>query len=107
MIDDERPTTLEEAARAEQACLWHDLDIAIRTAVGTDWLQQCEQLAWRIVNLAALVGATRQDQLPVSLLRAGIYERVLGEAGVDYEPIDWSQVPPTEAWAAAEGIKIH
>lgn len=96
-MSDEHPETLEEAARVEQRALWHDLPDAMANGIGTEWSIRCEGIAWRITNLARFVGATSWEEVSVRLLRAGVYERVLDEAGISYEPIDWDRVTRTEA----------
>ncbi len=100
MTDDDTPATLEESARVEQEQLWSDLDNAVRFAHNGSWSVQCDNLAWRITNLAAFVGATSWGQVSVTLLRSGVYERILTEAGRPYEPIDWDAVERTEAYIA-------
>ncbi len=97
MSDDDYPATLEEFARAEQEQLWADLNLAVRNANRGCWSIQCEDLAWRIVSAARLVGALSWRHIDVSLLRDGVYERVLTEAGIPYEVIDWDAVAKTEA----------
>ncbi len=101
--DADFPATLDHAARDEQAQLWYDLFEARRNAHNTERSMQCENVAYRIVSLARLVGATPWGEVQVDLLRDGIYERLLTEAGLDYDPIDWSQVAATEA-AISRGL---
>jgi hypothetical protein len=96
-IDDDYPTTLEQAARDEQEQLWDDLDKAIGNALRGGWSMQCDNLTYRIVALARLVGATPWGQIQVSLLRSGVYERILNDADLTYEQIDWDAVARTEA----------
>jgi hypothetical protein len=96
------PTNLDDAARLEQVNLWADLDRAIRSALNGVWSMQCDNLTRRITNLAHFVGATPWDQIDVSLTLAGVYERVLTEAGIDYPPVDWDAVARTEV-AIADG----
>ncbi len=97
MSDDEHPATLDEAAKIEQERLWSDLTQAVRTSHRGCWSIQCEDLTWRIINLARLVGATSWSAVDVSLLRSGVYEKILTDAGIGYEPIDWDAVVRTEA----------
>lgn len=97
MTDDDHPATLEQAAIAEQEHLWADLDMAVRYASNGVWSVQCDNLQNRIVMLARLVGATRWGNISVSLLRSGVYERILNDAGFPFEPISWQAVARTEA----------
>ncbi len=97
VTEDDRPATLDEAARIEQEHLWSDLSQAVRTAHRGCWSTPCENLTWRITNLARLVGATSWSAVDVSLLRSGVYEKILTNAGIGYEPIDWDAVARTEA----------
>lgn len=97
MTDDDRPATLEVAVRDELIQLWHDLYQARRDAIRTDWSIQCENVADRIVELSRFVGATSWENIQCELLRSGFYERVLNDAGITYEPIDWERVAITEA----------
>jgi hypothetical protein len=100
VTDDELPATLEQAAREEQEFLWNDLDQAIGMAVNGEWSMHCDTLAWRIVGFAKLVGATPWGDVPMTLVRSGVYERVLSDAGVSYEPIDWDDLARHEAMIA-------
>ncbi len=100
---DDRPQTLAEAAEIEQEQLWDDLAGAVASAHRGCWSMQCENLEWRITNLAQIVGATGWSKVQVSLLRSGVYERILKAAGVTFEPIDWDAVARTEA-AITEGL---
>jgi hypothetical protein len=95
--DDDRTATLEDAARIELVQLWSDLEDARRTAINTTWSIRCENVAYRIVELSRHVGATPWEQISVRLLRDGVYERVLRDAGITYPPIDWDRVALTEA----------
>lgn len=90
--DDEPFESLEAAARHELVQLWSDLSTARRNAINTSWSIQCGNLAHRIVNLSRLAGATPWEEIGVSLLLDGVYERLHREAGIDYPPIDWGRV---------------
>jgi hypothetical protein len=91
---------LGQAVCDEQEQLWGDMTTAIRTAHNRSWSTQCENLAYRIVTLARLVGATRWSAVDSVLIRSGVYERILTEAGIRYEPIDWAAVAANEAYIA-------
>lgn len=97
MNEEDRPGSLEEAARNEQIQLWGDLEQAVRNALRGGWSIQCDNLAWRITSLAIFVGATPWGDVSVRLLRSGVYERILTEADIPYPPIDWEAVTLTEA----------
>lgn len=97
MADDEWPATLEDAGREEQACLWGDLNDAVRDAIGGCWSIRCGNVAHRIQSLARLVGATPWDEVSVVLLRSGVYERLLREVGIEPDRIDWNVVARCEA----------
>jgi len=103
MPDDNYPATLDEAASIEQEQLWADLDNAVTSARNGVWSMQCDNLQWRIIHLARLVGPTPWEQIQVTLLRSGVYGRILDEAGIPYLPIDWDAVAETEA-AIAGGL---
>jgi hypothetical protein len=101
MTDEGRPATLEQAVRDELVQLWGDLTTAVRTAHNGCWSPQCENLADRIIALARFVGATRWSAVDCTLLRSGVYERILTAAGIGYEPVDWDAVAKTEAYIAS------
>lgn len=101
-LDDEQPTTLEEAARDELMLLWSDLNAAIEQAHRGGWSMRCEYLASRIVALTRHVGATPWEQIDVKLVRCGAYERIHQEAGLEYPPIDWDGVAEHERHLAQE-----
>lgn len=95
--DEDMCKTLDEAVTQEQIWLWSDLCRARRSAINTDWSIQCENLAHRIVRLARLTTATRWNEIDVSLLRDGVYEEVLRQAQLHYDPIDWNRVHAVHA----------
>ncbi len=97
LADEDRPTTLHEAAVTEQMQLWGDLAEAMRVAIAGCWSIRCENVAYRIQSLALLVGPTPWEEVSVVLLRQGVYERVLTEIGVSVPEIDWDNVARCEA----------
>lgn len=86
------PATLEDAVRAELSMLWSDVSTARGQAINTDWSIKCANLASRIVTLSRFVGPTRWEEIGVSLLLGGVYQRVYDEAGIPYPPIDFDRV---------------
>ncbi len=92
--EDDEPTTLEEAAKGELACLWGDLDEAVRRAINRDWSIQCENLAARIKTLTRFVGPTPWEEIQISLLESGRYQRLHAEMGVAVE-VDMARVAET------------
>lgn len=106
VVDEDRPATVEEAARTEQVMLWADLEGAMRDAAGGCWSIGCEQVAYRIQSLALLVGATPWEEVSVRLLRGGVYERVLREVGIEPPEIDWVRVAEVEARIASAAARI-
>jgi hypothetical protein len=91
--DDDQATTLEGAARFEQFMLWGDLASAVRETIGAgNWSMRCEGLADRIVMLAKFVGPVPWEHIQIPFLKSGVYERVLGNAGLEYPAIDWDRV---------------
>jgi hypothetical protein len=100
MTEDDYPATLDQAARDEQEFLWNDLDQAVGMAANGVWSMHCDNIVQRIVMFARLAGATPWGAVPMTLVRSGVYERVLSDAGVDYEPIDWDDLAEHEAMIA-------
>lgn len=92
--------TLEDVAREEQALLWDDLDRAVASALNGRWSIGCDSLKERIVAFAKILGPTPWDEIQVPLLRSGVYETILKEAGIDCPPIDWDAVRRTEEYIA-------
>lgn len=86
------PATLEEAARAELECLWHDLDQAIAAPFAAEWSIACENISDRIRALTVFLGPCRWEAVPVTVLLNGHYERLHAEWGVP-APVDWTRVP--------------
>lgn len=82
----------------EQANLWADLDHAVRRAhvdppvIPGRWSIECDGLARRIIDIAALVGPVGWEHIQVDLLLQGIYEEVLRAGGLTWPPIDWDEV---------------
>ncbi len=99
--DNDESQDLMDAVRWEVRCLWDDLADAVRLARSGVWSIGCEHLAARIVGLSRHAGALPWEHVSVHLLRAGVYERVYREAGIDIPPIDWDRVSQTEERLAA------
>lgn len=90
-MSEEGPTTLEEAIKQELCCLWGDLYAAVRNGIRTNWSIECESLAWRIKMLTRFVGPTPWDEIQISLLESGVYQRIHAEMGVTVE-VDMAKV---------------
>ncbi|MEU8623294.1 hypothetical protein [Streptomyces sp. NPDC048669] len=83
MIDAER---LEQVAREELGYLWGDLNTARQNAIRGQWSIQCDGIEDRIKALTALVGPTPWDEIQISLLESGIYQRIHAELGIEVAP---------------------
>ncbi len=86
---DDYPADAAEAARVELVHLWHDLHVARQNARNGVWSMQCDNLAYRIVMLSRVAGATPWGEVGVDVLLDGLYERLHRDAGIEYPPIDW------------------
>jgi hypothetical protein len=84
--------TLTEAVQEEFVQLWGDLDYACRTARNGSWSVLCDNLAERIVTLSRLVGPTPWGQVSLETVQSGVYERVYGEAGIEFPAVDRARV---------------
>jgi hypothetical protein len=87
---------LEDAAREELADLWADLDREIRYAYTGDWSIGCENIKERIHRLTRLVGPTPWEQVQISLLERGVYQRINAEVGYEVE-VDMQRVAEVRA----------
>lgn len=96
MAPEDRPATLEEAAREELVHLWYDLCMAQRNAIRTDWSIQCEGLADRIEALTRFVGPAPWERIQIPLLENGVYQRLHAEWGIG-APVDMQRVAQTRA----------
>ena len=96
MSDPDRLALLEDAVRDELVSLWADLDTAIRHAVDGQWSMQCDWVTDRIKQLTQLVGPTPWEQVQISLLEGGIYQRIHAELGVCGE-VDMARVAEIRA----------
>lgn len=87
-----------EPLREEQVNLWSDLNDAVKWSqtkppvIPGRWSMHCNWLAERIVTSAQLIGAVSWQHIQTDLLLAGIYEKVLYDAGIPHAPVDWDQV---------------
>ena len=79
-IDTDR---LIEVAREELACLWRDLEDARGSAISGQWSIRCDNLVDRMKDLTLLVGPTPWDELPITILESGIYQRIHAAWGID------------------------
>jgi hypothetical protein len=88
---------LTAACREELAYLWTDLEEArcFALAPGT-WSIQCDYLEARIKRLTKLVGPTPWEEIQISLLELGIYQRIHADLGVA-APVDMERVAQTRA----------
>lgn len=91
-LGDDEPTTLEEAVRQHLPLLWSDMTTATREAMNGVWSIRCGNLAHRIVTLSRFVGPTPWEEIDVTLLLNGVYQKVYDEAGIAYPPIDFERV---------------
>ncbi|MFG3046258.1 hypothetical protein ACGFZR_15180 [Streptomyces sp. NPDC048241] len=80
MVDTEK---LEAVAREELVCLWGDLNEARMYAINGKWSIKCDQLEERIKDLTRLIGPIPWEEIQLSLLELGIYQRVHAELGID------------------------
>jgi hypothetical protein len=79
------PADLPAAVAEELIALWSDLDGALRRA-GQRWSVECDGLVVRIVMLSRLTMPTPWQQVPASLLAAGIYQGIMGSADATFVP---------------------
>ena len=77
--------------RGELADLWIDLEQAIRRAHNGQWSMECDWFLDRIKTLTQQVGPAPWEQLPITLLESGLYQRTHAELGVD-APVDMARV---------------
>jgi hypothetical protein len=82
IADAEEPASLAEAARAELAELWTDLEREMRHAWNGKWSMGCENRVRRIVTLSRLVGAIGWGQVPTVLLLNGTWQGIMNDAGL-------------------------
>lgn len=76
--------TLEEWIAWEQACLWSDLDEAIRRAANGVWSMGCESVSSRIAGCIKATGhVTPWSEVPWNLATGGVYEALVGIAGAE------------------------
>jgi hypothetical protein len=97
---------LTYTARMELLCLWGDMNDARDSRLAfvagggmggaESWSIRMDNLAERIRDLSRLVGVVPWRSVPVSLLRADVYQRVYEDC--EYEPIDWDKVAWVESW---------
>lgn len=73
---------LEAAAKAELIELWCDLDNAMEYAHSGNWSLRCDALETRIKRLAAVIGATPWNHVPIPLIERGVYQRIHKELGL-------------------------
>jgi hypothetical protein len=82
----------------EQESLWHDLDEARRYAIRGGWSIACERITGRIVRLVRETGvATHWGKIQISLLEDFVYQAILDELAVAYEPPDMDRVAELRA----------
>lgn len=88
---------LRKALRSELASLWSDLELARHYAIkpGT-WTMQCEDLEGRIKELTSLVGAAPWEEMPITLLEDGVYQRIHADLAID-APVDMDCVAEVRA----------
>jgi hypothetical protein len=94
--DEDWPADLATAVHDELVHLWHDVLEARRAALNGCWSIQCENVIYRITALSRLVGAIGWDEVDVTLVRSGLYERVHRDAGIAHPPIGWEQLAECE-----------
>jgi hypothetical protein len=87
---------LEQALRDELGYLWGDLGDAIHTAINGRWSIRCDNLEDRIRALTQLVGPTPWEQVGMTLLENGTYQRIHDDLGIRVAP-DMQQVAELRA----------
>jgi hypothetical protein len=83
---EEPPADLPAVVAEELIALWSDLSEALGRAGGRRWSVECDGLVVRIVMLSRLTNATPWQYVPAPLLAEGIYQGILGSAGVMFVP---------------------
>ncbi|MFC1410485.1 hypothetical protein ACEZCY_14595 [Streptacidiphilus sp. N1-12] len=109
MSDVDESAWLRAALREELACLWSDLDQAIRYARNGVWSIACAGVQARITAITQLVGPTPWDEIQFNLLEDGTYQRLHTEMGVD-APVDMAEVAraraESNAWRTEQRARI-
>lgn len=82
------PTTgaLLDVIRGELVHLWRDLSFATRCAHNGQWSMECDHLVSRIATLTAYVGPCPDDQVAMTLIYDGTYQRLHAEMGITVKP---------------------
>lgn len=79
-----------EVAREELGHLWFDLAELVRDK--PDDVIRRDLLILRIANLSRAVGPTPWSQVPLPLVKNGMYERTYAMVGLGFPPVDWNAV---------------
>jgi hypothetical protein len=82
--------------REELVHVWTDLEQAIRRAHDGQWSMECDWFLDRIKTLTQQVGPARWEELPITLLESGLYQRTHAELGID-APVDMDRVAEVRA----------
>lgn len=82
---EEGPGDYGQAVRDELVRLWGDLDEAVRMAHKGCWSTGCDYVAFRIILLSRLAGATHWRDLSYPLLLDGTYQGLLTDAGIAHD----------------------
>jgi hypothetical protein len=82
---EEEPASLAEAARAELAELWTDLEHEMTFAMNGRWSMACDNRVRRIIVLSRLVGAIGWAQIPCTLLLDRTWQGVMTDAALPGE----------------------
>lgn len=98
---------LAKALRGELVKLWSDLESARAFAIppGT-WSMQCEDLEGRIKELTQLVGAMPWEEMPITLLEDGVYQRIHADLGID-ATVDMDRVAEVRAKIEAQHTEVR
>lgn len=89
--------TVQAAVAWELQCLWHDLFDDIDRALNGEWSIACESTIHRLIVLMKATGQhTPWQQIGMTYLRTGVYEAVMNETGIQYQPVDYDELAQLE-----------
>lgn len=77
---------IQHAIKEELVCLWSDLSEHMESAIKGRWSIACDNTEHRIKRLTPLVGPTSWDEVSISLLEFGVYQRIHEEMGITVNP---------------------
>lgn len=99
-----RNRLLVQALVEEQTNLWSDLATAKHDAANGEWSVQCDWLVDRIKSIVQLVDPTHWTYVPVVLLVENVYQSILDEVCVAYEPPDPDRLDQIKSEIEASGV---